>query len=160
MPARRDNMTEPVIHIRPARTEDARMLWMWRNNPEVRAASLSTEVIPYESHLVWFTASMADASRDILIAEQDSHPIGMVRFDTDGEVADINILLDPQARSRGLAKLVLSDAIAFSSIDSSRLRATVKAENVASIRLFQALEFQGTKAGDVYVFERLRDSAP
>ena len=153
-------MTEPAIHIRSARTEDARMLWTWRNDPEVRAASLSTEAIPFENHQSWFTAVMADPSREILIAEQDSRPIGMVRFDADGEVADINILLDPKARGLGLAKRVLAEAIATTSIISSQLRATVKVENAASLGVFRRLGFQGTKVGDVFVFERSRDGAP
>jgi len=160
MPGPRGDMTEPAIHIRSARTEDARMLWTWRNDPEVRAASLSTEAIPFENHQSWFTAVMADPSREILIAEQDSTPIGMVRFDADGEVADINILLDPKARGLGLAKRVLAEAIATTSLISSRLRATVKVENAASLGLFRSLGFKGTKVGDVFVFERNRDGAP
>ena len=151
-------MTDTAIHIRPAGPDDARNLWQWRNAPEVRAASLETDPIPYDSHRKWFNAALADPMREILIAEYEGRAIGMVRFDADGDVADINILLDPNARGRGLAKPVLAGAIIETSMASSILRATVRAENAASLGLFRSLGFETVKTGDIYEFARNRDS--
>lgn len=150
-------MTEAAVNIRPAVLGDARLLWNWRNEPDVRAASLDVEPIAFDKHLGWFEAALADPSREILIAEQDRRPIGMVRFDVDDDIATINILLDPKDRSRGLAKQVLAAAISEMSISSSRLRAIVKEDNAPSLRLFRGLGFHGTKTDDLYTFERRRD---
>lgn len=152
-------MTETIVDIRPASFGDARLLWTWRNDPQVRAASLNNEPIPFESHQRWFEASLADPLREILVAEQKGRPIGMVRFDVDADIASINIILDPKDRGRGLAKQILARAISNSSLSFSQLRATVKAENAASIGLFRSLGFIIVKTGDVYEFKRARDEA-
>ena len=149
-------MTETAIEIRAAYLDDAEMIWRWRNAPDVRAASLSTEAIPFENHLAWFKAALEDPLKDIFIAEQNDRPIGMVRFDADRDVADVNILIDPSARGLGLANLVLTKAIANLSINSRILRATVKSGNSASLALFRSAGFRATKSGELYVFERER----
>jgi len=153
-------MIETAVNIRAADVDDARLLWNWRNDPDVRAASLETEPINFDRHLDWYEAALADPSREILIAEHNHRPIGMVRFDVDDDIATINILLDPMDRSRGLAKQVLAKAISRSSISFRWLRATVKNDNASSLALFRGLGFRGTKSSDHYSFERERGSAP
>ncbi len=156
----RGGMTETTFNIRHAVVADARMLWKWRNEPDVRAASLDSGPIGFDSHLKWFEAALDDPSREILIAVQNRRPIGMVRFDVDDDIATINILLDPKDRSRGFAKQVLAKSIAKMSNSSSRVRATVKADNAASLALFRSLGFDSVRSGDLVEFERQRYDAP
>ncbi|MGI9390296.1 MAG: GNAT family N-acetyltransferase [Boseongicola sp.] len=146
-------MTEATVNIRRAVVSDAHLLWNWRNDPDVRAASLNSEPIPFENHRGWLEAVLADQSREILIAEQEGRPVGMVRFDVEENTATVHILLDPIARGHGLSKQILNNAISSFSIPFSQLRATVKAENTASLKLFRSLGFDSAKAGDVFEFE-------
>lgn len=152
-------MTEGLT-LRPARADDGEMLWHWRNDAEVRRASLSTEEIPLPDHLAWFTRALADPDREILIALHEGQPIGMVRFDQDGDTATINILLADSHRGRGLAKPMLAAAIEGSRRGRSRLRALVRRDNAASLRLFLSLGFEVTSSGETIFLERPEGTIP
>lgn len=146
-------MTEGLV-IRPARPDDGEMLWHWRNNPEVRRASLTTEEIPLEQHLDWYCRALQNPKREVLFAELQGEPIGMVRFDTDEETTTVSILLAADYRGRGLAGPVLSAAMCASSLGRGKLRALVKRDNPASLRLFQSLGFSIVIDDDPIVLER------
>lgn len=150
----KDRFASSKCSVRLVREEDARQLWIWRNDPTVRAASLSTEEIPFSQHMVWFARTMADASREILIAEQAGHAMGMVRFEREGPVTSVHILLEPEARGRGLARSVLSAAINASERRSTKLRATIRSNNAPSLALFRGLGFETVDDGDPVVLER------
>ena len=42
------------IDLRLAGMEDARRIWLWRNEPAARRCSFRTDFIPWEWHLAWF----------------------------------------------------------------------------------------------------------
>lgn len=147
-------MTDPDLHLRPAQADDGPRLWAWRNDPAVRAASLSTDPIPLEAHLDWFARALADPGRTLLIAEARGIPIGMVRLDRDDDTATVSILLAPQARGQGLAKPVLSAALQGWTRETGRLRAVVRAGTAASLALFTGLGFRPVESGETVVLER------
>ena len=143
--------------IRPALQGDAHRLWLWRNDPEVRAASLNPEEIPLERHVAWFEGVLADPLRNVLIAEIGDRAIGMVRLDTDGDTATVSILLAGEVRGQGLGASVLSKAMDTVQPDITRFRAVVKADNLPSLSLFKGLGFDVVGGGDPMVLERKRD---
>lgn len=154
-----------IVDVREANTRDERRMWEWANDPEVRAASFTTEPIPWESHVRWFAQKIADTNTLLLIAETvDEGPIGQIRFDVSGPDADIHISLAKAKRGSGLGAPAVQAALKklFSNRDCERVHAYVKPENVASIRLFEKagfklLELTTVKANPALHFIRTRD---
>ncbi|WP_461474694.1 GNAT family N-acetyltransferase [Microbacterium sp. HJ5] len=139
------------LRARAAGLDDAAMVLTWRNDPDTRRMSLQTDVVPLDQHVRWFTASLADPRRVILIVDdtRTGEPVAMCRFDADeamGTVieAEVSINLAPEHRGRGYGRPVLEAAIAAleeSHPKVQRLRAVIRPENTASLRLFTAAGF-------------------
>jgi len=53
---------------------------VWRNHPDVRAASLHQHVISAQEHRSWWASTMSDPSRRVLIYEREDNPSGVVTF--------------------------------------------------------------------------------
>lgn len=66
--------------LRPATESDALMALRWRNHPDVRAMSLTTDEIPLADHMRWWSELLTDPSRRALIYEVGGHPSGVVLF--------------------------------------------------------------------------------
>jgi len=134
-----------AITLRPAKFDDDKLLWQWANDHEVRAASFSTEPIPWETHVRWLAEKLADRNTLFLIAEgQDKNPIGQIRFDIVGPGAELNISLCDEKRRSGLAVPTIHAAVLelFTQRDCDRVDAYVKPENVASARVFEKAGFE------------------
>jgi UDP-2,4-diacetamido-2,4,6-trideoxy-beta-L-altropyranose hydrolase len=98
------------LSVRPARAEDSRDVWFWRNEPKVRESSRNSAVISWEDHDSWYSRTLADDSRRLLIAESAGAPVAVVRFDAQASAAEISIYLTPSGHGRGLGAAVLSTA--------------------------------------------------
>ena len=66
----------PSVTIRPARDDDVRLLFEWRNDPVTRAGSFSDGEVPWEDHVAWFKASLDNPSRHIFMALEEERPVG------------------------------------------------------------------------------------
>lgn len=126
----------PSVQWRPASSEDARLLWEWRNDPVTRDASFSSEEIPFDVHCRWLDATLAAADRRLLILlDEHRAPIGQVRLDFDGPGrATVNIGLGRAARGRGYGAAALraiGDAV-FAEGAVATLVAYIKPGNRAS----------------------------
>ncbi len=140
----------PDITIRRAGLHDAARLRRWRNDPETRAASLSHGRVGRAEHRAWLARTLNADDRWLYIAKLPgplgrSVPIGMCRFDAlDAESSEISVNLSPRYRGKGLATPVLLAAIKRWRHDvpeRSAIVATVRSENIASARAFEAAGF-------------------
>ncbi len=149
----------PTVEVRPAAPDDAARLLAWRNDPRTVETSLSGATVAPAEHAAWFKRVLADRDRVLLIGEADGEPIGMCRFDIDGDRAEVSINLDPAHRGMGLARPLLLAALTAVPSRVTRLTAEVRTDNAASVRLFTAAGFQARPddAG-VSTFERSLDS--
>jgi UDP-2,4-diacetamido-2,4,6-trideoxy-beta-L-altropyranose hydrolase len=129
-----------AVVMREATAGDAEALFAWRNHASVRAASRGKDPISWTDHLRWLTAVTADPARVLLIGEREGQPVGVVRFDVDGDAADVSIYRVPASPGRGLGPRLLE---AGESWLASRhpgvvtLRAEVLDGNAPSQRLFE-----------------------
>jgi UDP-2,4-diacetamido-2,4,6-trideoxy-beta-L-altropyranose hydrolase len=69
------------ISLRPVGAEDARLLFEWRNNPEIVRLGSSQREVTWPEHEKWFLQSIGSDERCIFIVERDGLAIGQVRFD-------------------------------------------------------------------------------
>jgi RimJ/RimL family protein N-acetyltransferase len=139
------------LHLRPVRAEDCRLIWEWANEPATRAASFTTEPIPWEQHRAWFAAKLDDPHCLFFIAlDAEGQPIGQVRLDVDGTEAVISVGLAGRYQGLGSGPKVIRQAVRalFASRPAERVVAFIRAENTASYRAFVKAGFveEGTAA--------------
>ena len=133
------------VVIRCASEQDSKKLFYWRNHPAIRAVSRNDTPIAWEDHQRWFTSVMANSDRELLIGYIDDQPIGVVRFDKEGAVAEISIYLVPDGGYTGQGRNLLLAAeqwLKNNCSDITSIRAGVLGENEASKNLFLGANYQ------------------
>lgn len=119
--------------------DDALAVLEWKNDPASLAASKNPAPVKVTDHLAWFARSIDNPDRDIFIATEGDRRIGMVRFDKLSDAWLVSINLDPSERGKGDGDKVLTKAMA--QVWGRRLRAEIKVDNPASIRVFERCGF-------------------
>jgi UDP-2,4-diacetamido-2,4,6-trideoxy-beta-L-altropyranose hydrolase len=126
--------------LRSAKPSDARQVWNWANDPEIRQVSFNSDPIPWDSHQPWFTRKLEDDSSVLLIAckLEDDTPFGLIRFDQEADEAVVSVMLDSQSRGHGLGSRVLERATQrlFATREATTVRAYIKTDNPRSHRAF------------------------
>jgi UDP-2,4-diacetamido-2,4,6-trideoxy-beta-L-altropyranose hydrolase len=135
----------PVV-FRPATMADADAILLWRNHPAVRLVSLDTREIGPADHRRWMERALSDPRHILLIAECFAQPVGVVRFDINGDVALISVYRVPGAEHRrvGLiraASLWLRD----NHRGVARIVAEIKCDNRASYNGFRSAGYHESK---------------
>lgn len=140
------NMSARKVMLRPVQKSDCQLLWEWANNTNIRAVSFSSDPIPWETHLKWFTAKIQDPYCYYLIGiDKDEHPIGQVRFDLDKETqeAEISLSVAPELQGFGYGIALIKSAsdLLFHQTSVKIIKAFIKSENSRSIRAFEKAGF-------------------
>jgi UDP-2,4-diacetamido-2,4,6-trideoxy-beta-L-altropyranose hydrolase len=133
------------IKIRPANEADSQQLFEWRNHPTIRAVSRNSLPIAWEDHLKWFESLKANKERALLIGYVENKPVGVVRFDKEGDVAEISIYLVPEGGFTGQGRNLLLNAeqwLKTNRPDIKRIRASVLGKNTVSQQLFLSANYQ------------------
>jgi len=134
------------IYLRRASASDARLLWEWANDPEVRAASFSPAAIPWDTHIVWFEKKLATAECLILIAEGERGiPLGQIRFERKhGGNFEVDISVAKAHRGCGVAAGLIDKGVRqlLEREAPARILARVKLSNKASMRAFEKAGFK------------------
>ena len=127
------------LRLRAVKEEDCKLLWELANDPEVRAASFSSKLIPWEEHVNWFRSKQSDTSCLFLLALNEiDEPIGQVRFDLDGSRAVVSVSLRKEFRGKGYGSELIKIASQrlFETSDVNSIVAYVKLANKASVHAF------------------------
>ena len=140
------------LTLRRAQPDDCKLMWTWSNDPEVRAVSLSSVPIPWETHVKWFGARMKSPECLIYMAmNRDRKLIGQIRFEICGNEAIVSVLLTKEARGLGYGPALIVRGSEQCFVDSAigRIHAYIKPSNVASILAFDRAGFRDV--GDTVV---------
>ena len=128
------------LRLRPAKAEDARLVFTWANDPVTRRVSFSSAEIAWDEHLAWFEAQLQRDDRNALIAELDGEALAFVRLDAIAERAGsctISVNVAPEARGRGVGVQTLEAAtVRSAALGFSTIRALIRPDNEASRRTF------------------------
>lgn len=89
------------LDFRVARYDDCRLLYDWATDEQVRAQSFNSAAINWRDHKAWFIAQLANPDHLFLICEDESGPVGLVRFMLSGEQATLGYSLCAAARGKG-----------------------------------------------------------
>jgi RimJ/RimL family protein N-acetyltransferase len=151
------------VTLRAAGRGDAELLRAWRNDPETRRWLRNSREIDLDAQAPWPERMLTDTTTQLSIAESDKKPIGHVRVDHEaGGTAELQVVLAPEARGRGLGARVLIEAAAqvLAKPAVSLLCARVKPGHEAALRAFARAGFHpaGTDADGLVRLERPRAS--
>ncbi|WP_040925505.1 GNAT family N-acetyltransferase [Saccharomonospora marina] len=146
-------MAEPeAVRLRRATEADGRLLLAWRNDPETRRWSHTTNEIALEDHLNWLRGVLASPARELFVAETgDGTPAGTVRFDRlDDTTWEVSITVAPQCRGRGLARRILAagERELRDRGGGGTVLASVHEDNAASVALFRAAGYAEVRQPD------------
>jgi UDP-2,4-diacetamido-2,4,6-trideoxy-beta-L-altropyranose hydrolase len=134
----------PSFRLRRVCADDARLLWEWANDPDVRAASFSSAPIPWEEHVKWLSAKLGcKKSLFLIVEEENGSKVGQVRFDLDGGDAVLSFSIAKEKRGFGLASPVIEAAVQelWLNSEAGRVHAFVKPENVPSVKMVENAGF-------------------
>ena len=132
-------MAQEVI-IRKAERSDIRRVFELSNDPIVRANSIHSEPISWETHVAWFNRAITDPDVAFFVAEAEAGEfVGQIRFNRRGGDWVVSISIGSAYRGRGLTKALLIDAM--SRIPKATFVAEIATSNTASLRLFTSVGF-------------------
>jgi UDP-2,4-diacetamido-2,4,6-trideoxy-beta-L-altropyranose hydrolase len=148
------------IALRPVESGDSSALWLWRNDPEMRAMAKTPDPIPWTDHERWFAGIVAGGDSRLFMADMAGEPAAMVRFDRREGGALVSINVDPALRGRGVGKSALIAACERYEAEAclEALVAEIRPANAASVRIFEAAGFEraASRAKEFLRFERRR----
>lgn len=144
--------------IRLANQSDSLDILQWRNNKISRKMSLNNNIITPDIHQSWFNKVLGDNSKILYIAELDNKKVGVCRFEfyKSKLVSEVSINLNPKFRGKGYGKRFLKSSILkYIENNKNDIIATVKSNNLASIRIFNYCGFKIIKnEGKKIIFMR------
>ena len=138
------------LHFRPGNKNDSETLLRWRNDPETRNNSISTDIVQAEEHRQWFEKSLNSKNRKIYIVEKSGEAVGTVRTDNDDKKVELSWTLAPEARGKGLGKEIVKEAV--HRLSSSLVWAKIKTQNTASRKVAEYAGFKQLTEKDGLVF--------
>lgn len=144
-------MASQPTRMRPARAEDARLLWEWANDPLVLAMAFDPKPLPWEPYQQWFLQRLADGQSWFAILETaDAQPVGQVRFDAGPEGVEMDYAIAGPFRGQGYGAALLTQAMRLArtrwSADT-RVIARVLTRNPRSLELCRRAGFALTECG-------------
>ena len=101
-----------MIALRKAAVHDCERVWQINFAPDVRAVSVTSEVVPYTAPARWFARRIVEASSPIWMIEDADAIVGVVRIDPvdRGNCGRISIAIDATARGRGIGRRAIAAA--------------------------------------------------
>lgn len=140
------NLLCPVqIAVRMATPADCDAIYNWRNAEETRQYFLNSEPVSIETHRVWFQNSLNNPDRVLLIGEVNAQPVGVLRYDIEGNEALISVYLDPDVTGHGLGSQLIrrgSEWIKSNFKQIHVINAEILRQNIASLRAFESAGYR------------------
>lgn len=134
-------LTGKLLALRQASAEDSQLLFDGRNAERVRRWSFDDLLIEPESHQRWFSQSLTNPERLLLIGEAVDGPVGVVRYDRQGERVQVSIYLFEGRGGWGWGRVLLDRGERFLKTRWPRvslISAHVMPDNAASCSLFRS----------------------
>jgi UDP-2,4-diacetamido-2,4,6-trideoxy-beta-L-altropyranose hydrolase len=128
------------VRLRRAVADDAEKVWPWRNAFVTRRHFTNPSPVPWPEHVAWWSRTLKDPERELLIAEVGPLAVGVLRFDRKDAEAVVSVYLDPDLHGLGLGRRILEAGrrhVASTSPSVATLIADVMPANVASAAAFE-----------------------
>lgn len=131
-------------YLRTAVAGDVDLLYEWVNETDVRKSAFQIAHIPYQEHIKWYEGLLGDSDRKQYIYMYGNEPVGQVRIEVCEEIAEVDYSISVTMRGKGHGKnmlCLLREQIQTDFPKVEKIRAKVKAGNIASRRVFSELGY-------------------
>lgn len=137
------------LHLRKAEVSDKETLWLWRNDPVMRAMAKTQDPVIWSEHAKWFSGVMESERTTLYIAVLQDDTGAMVRFDRQDGEALVSINVAPHMRGKGFGTSALIRACEAYESDHPNiiLSAEIRESNMASKSAFRAAGFEEIDQG-------------
>lgn len=141
------------LKLRKAKISDAKLLFRWFNDVDVRNNSFIQDYTTFENHLKWFSKKINNSDTSIFILSNGFNNIGQIRIDYEKDYWLIDYSIDREYRGMGFGKIIIK--LLLKKCNNFKFRAVVKKDNLASINVFLKTGFINTSsiADDLQYFE-------
>ncbi|MGG7035232.1 MAG: GNAT family N-acetyltransferase [Flavobacterium sp.] len=136
---KKDLLSDAKLFLREALEADAKLLFDWANEFNVRNNSISQEHIVWENHLKWFKNKLNHLDSEIFILTDGSELLGQIRIDKNDSYWEIDYSIDYKHRGKGFGKQIVK--LLLEKFVTYKFKAIVRRENLASIKVFNSLGF-------------------
>lgn len=137
---------EAIVDVRSAVSDDALLVWPWRNNEATRRYFFDPLPVSLNTHLAWWERSLSDPQRALLLGRLGGKEVGVIRYDfVDSKQAKVSIYLNPEMTGRGVGAYLLragQDWLLQNHPEIDSVVAEIMPRNIASLRAFLAAGFQ------------------
>lgn len=143
-----DALRADPLALRAATQEDCERVWQWRNHPDIRRHALNPAEIDLATHRAWFATALVDPDKAMLIGEDGSGPVGVLRYDIREGGATISVYLVPGRQGRGLGPRLIEAGTDWLRVHRPKvavIHAEIRPENVASLGAFAKAGFVPVK---------------
>jgi UDP-2,4-diacetamido-2,4,6-trideoxy-beta-L-altropyranose hydrolase len=133
------------IRLRRAQADDCLPVFEWRNDERTRRYALDPAPLAWDTHRAWFDRMLANAAHVLLIGEDDTGPLGVLRYDLAGGEARVSVYLVPgrQGEGRGSSLIAAGSRwLAAHYAAVQRVAAEILPDNQASVLAFSEAGFQ------------------
>ncbi|MDR2145849.1 MAG: UDP-2,4-diacetamido-2,4,6-trideoxy-beta-L-altropyranose hydrolase [Tannerella sp.] len=135
---------EQKLKLRKATINDAKLLFDWANDDEVRTTAVIKKKIEWEEHIHWFTNKLkSNQSHIFILTDAENEHIGVVRFDKEDDAFMISYSIDKSHRRKGMGLLILQLGCKKmrEEVPNCTFKALVQTDNTASNKIFVTLGF-------------------
>ena len=137
--------------LRPMTAADMQMLFDWRGQPHIRAASLNTAPLVWEKHTIWLEQTLQRTDGLWLIYTENDRPLGHINaVRKEGDLWHWSFYIGAKDAPKGAGGRMLAAFLhqLLQRPDMAGISAEVRADNAPSLALHRALGFrQVAKSG-------------
>lgn len=127
-----------------ANKSHCRLIYEWVNDNDVRKNSFNSNKITYEEHIKWYLAKLKDPNCYIYLLADANKSIGIVRIEKkeNKNIISYSIAKEDRGNGYGYKILLKLEKELTKTYKDIVLTAYVKKENIASIKIFQKLNYK------------------
>ena len=123
---------------------DLYQLFIWVNEKIRLKNSFNNKPILWEDHIEWFSKKLISKETKIYILKVENIQVGQIRFDLKNKIWEIDYSIDSKYRNKGYGKAIIQLGLEKFS-KGSKIIASVKNDNYASIKVFESLMFKKSR---------------
>lgn len=132
------------LKLRKVNKEDCKILFDWTNDPAVRENAFNTEPVKWKEHQKWFATKLKNENDQIFLLVKDGVPVGQIRFEKEEDYWKLSYSIANEHRGQGLGKELVK--LGLEEVQG-KVRAWVKKDNPASLKVFEGIGFRREKNG-------------
>jgi len=132
------------LHLVNVVKNDLYQFFVWANEKIRLKNSLNNKPILWEEHIKWFSKQLISKETKIYILKVENIQVGQIRFNLKNRKWEIDYSIDSKYRNKGYGKAIIQLGLEKYS-KGSKILASVKNDNHASIKVFESLMFKKSR---------------